>query len=742
MIDAALSEKRRLAALPVSEWVAERLTRLPRRLAESIRREHERRAGVDSAGERGANLWLLATLARLPLGGADLAATDGEIVEQAARRAAYCREMKTRRRPLAELNAYCVKHGASIPEGKEDDEAPKWARASCERWWRRQMRGRIARAVEGVNIDAGRVHKYAGLYCSDDTLWRRKRQRARNAELLAAMVAVNEEGQKYTLAELAELGTSNKTIRRAELMTRSAGFELIARGLGHAAEFYTFTCPSKFHARHHHGAENENYQPGLTPLEAQRYLIRVWAGIRAELARKGIKLYGFRTVEPHHDGTPHWHTLFFMEPRHVDTVRAVMRRHALKEDGDEKGAQERRFTVKAINYEEGTATGYIAKYISKNIDGENAHGDSVGDDDEALPGTDVKDSVKRVDAWASCWGLRQFQQIGGPPVTIWRELRRVTGTEQSREERLGAALWRELRGLEPLEMTVLDKAAEAADAGRWNEFVRLMGGPVVARCDLPLALHKINSGKPNRYGEQADGVIKGVVDLEAGAVAISRVHEWVLERSGAAASSSSAFPRTRVNNCTDSAEDVCQPQDIVASLADERGQINTGRPIDAPEAWSDDWLDLLDDIDLIGFEAIRDTWTAIANAGDVESYVTERMSAATDERRLITSLKTGRAMTKHWFSAGLAGLQQQNLIGENASERQSDQAGAGRRRAGAGQPDERQDPRPGVRTGNGGDRKNHPRGTRAPEQPGAGAGRAVERLGGAIAGARAWLKGI
>ncbi|KGK68060.1 replication endonuclease, partial [Vibrio vulnificus] len=143
----------------------------------------------------------------------------------------------------------------------------------------------------------------------------------------------------------------------------------------------------------------------------------IWKLMRSTLNRLGVRFYGFRVAEPQHDGTPHWHLLLFVEPKHYDLMVQTMRDYAMREDREEKGATEHRFTEVKIDPAKGSATGYIAKYISKNIEG--------SDLDGGVYGEDPKDAAARVDAWASCWGIRQFQQLGGCSVTVWRELRRL-----------------------------------------------------------------------------------------------------------------------------------------------------------------------------------------------------------------------------------------------------------------------------------------------------------------------------
>src|SRR5690606_23412232 len=99
---------------------------------------------------------------------------------------------------------------------------------------------------------------------------------------------------------------------------------------------------------------------------------------RAALSHIGIQPYGIRVVEPHHDGTPHWHMLFFLAPDQIDSVTQIIKRYALTEDPDETGAELYRVKVELIDSAKGSAVGYVAKYIAKNIDGEHVGADLYG----------------------------------------------------------------------------------------------------------------------------------------------------------------------------------------------------------------------------------------------------------------------------------------------------------------------------------------------------------------------------
>ena len=331
------------------------------------------------------------------------------------------------------------------PDEKRSDRAGRLKRLGDPLFWRAALRKLHARTVEACNIDLGMVGQHAGCYVSDDAVRQRRGQRSRNAAVLESLTAVNDLGQVTTVAELCAKGTGNPAIRRVELLTRIAGFELIAKRLGHTGVMVTMTCPSRFHkmtTRKGRAVPNPRYA-GSKPKQAQEYLSKTWAACRAAAARQGVEWYGFRIAEPQHDSTPHWHTLIFFAPKTVDVVtervnragvtvrkvkpggrdaeavmQSLVRRYFLENDSpDEAGAEEHRVDFERIDWSKGSAVGYVIKYVSKNIDGF-----GVGRD---LLGNDAISSSQRVEAWASTWRIRQFQQIGGAPVGVWRELRRI-----------------------------------------------------------------------------------------------------------------------------------------------------------------------------------------------------------------------------------------------------------------------------------------------------------------------------
>ncbi|WP_322528530.1 replication endonuclease [Salinicola sp. LHM] len=469
-------------------------------------------------------------------------------------------------------------HGITPPSPKSK-RAEQIARLGCDKWWRRKLRRVTGRRIEQVMREARRVHKRAGIYCSDLTVERRRSQKVRNRALLETIEAINQNDQVYTLAELAELGLANPDHRRAELMLRIRDTEVEAKRLGHVGLFFTLTAPSRFHPVLASSSQRNPKYDGSTPREAQQYLQKLWAQARSSLARDGLGIYGIRVVEPHHDGTPHWHLLVWAQPDHVDAVTETLRSYAEAESPEELfdrfgNRTTARFKVETIDTKRGTAAGYIAKYISKNINGQQFARDGVEGDHLDNYGHELNDSAPRIEAWAATWGIRQFQFLGLPSVTVWREVRRLTEQQEDELKR-----WEEATRPRASISNVLRQIRAVALGGHWDQFVRLMGGPNTPRKDQPIkpwsipafrtgtgddefshATGEVNRSivERGRYGDEIK-VPKGlVVKDHKGRTAefLTRLYRWEVrpKRSAAGAGFSgggeAADPWTCVNNCT------------------------------------------------------------------------------------------------------------------------------------------------------------------------------------------------
>lgn len=443
---------------------------------------------------------------------------------------------------LDAIRQECGRRGVPEPQGETNSE--RIARAVDRGWWMRAIRKAHARRFEHAAIRLGFTSYRTGPYLSNESAARQARRNTQNAKLLASIEVQNELGQSFTLAHLASLGMANKTLRRGELMTRIRGFEEVASDLKHVGVFGTLTAPSKYHGvLSASGEPNPKYIAfgSPTPRDAQAYLVGMYARARAELHRRGIHAYGFRIAEPHHDGCPHWHMLMFVRPDQVEAYESILKKHALAEDGDEPGAQAQRCKFVRIDAGKGTAAGYIAKYVAKNIDGISC---SRGDTDHKtldgyvvvadMLGNEEITPSQRVTYWSQTWGIRQFQQIGGAPIGVWRELRRI------KEETI--------------------KSAPDAVVSAWNaaqkqgevqasfaKYIEAQGGPFVGRkAEVRLATRLATiTGK---YSTYEMGVPCGVVhSANANAVYESVRFTWTRKTVEGVAV---AVPWTGVNNCT------------------------------------------------------------------------------------------------------------------------------------------------------------------------------------------------
>lgn len=531
-------------------WADKHLLKLPQRWAARMVGQWRKRAAESDTGHGRADAWLQQRIAEIEQAyraGLTPAMDDDAICTLAAQEATdYGNHFATiagkvarawGHMPRANLRQYTTIRQASAakklmqqrgmadlyPDGPDMTPAGKLERLQDPAFWRKALRKAHCRTVEACAIELGFVRADRDCYVSRESLGMHIKRQAANAAMLANTIAVNEHGDERTLQELAERSVSNPVIRRGELMTRVAGFEACADALGHIKRWAVLTCPSRMHKytrANGRTVENQRFD-GTKPREAQAYLAQQWRRLCLWYERQGLRVYGFRTTEPHHDGCPHWNVLCFFAPMTdrvflkkqcripvpaVAVFDAGLRRYFLEnESPNEPGAQQRRVKIEAIEGEKGSAAAYIAKYISKGIDG---HGMQLD-----LYGNPIAEASRAVVAWSRLWGIRQFQQIGGAPVTVWRELRRLhpenLGTESETPDTLRAAM-------AAVNLQLIEPGEKKAVA--WMRYTNAQGGPTCKRKDWSVRLLRQEREGLNRYGEPAAARVVGVT--AAGRVAV------------------------------------------------------------------------------------------------------------------------------------------------------------------------------------------------------------------------------
>ena len=442
-------------------------------------------------------------------------------------------------------------------------------KAQDHKWWARKLKTVRSRYLEHLEIATGEVGrdlfnsidkkgakttKRRGIsaYCSKQAIAEYTTNRERGQRYLESLELVNEQSDVISLMKAVEAGVANPENMRNELMLRIRETEELADEMGYTGGFYNITAPSRFHA-------NSPTWDGSTPKDASLYLNKLYSQARAKLDREEIPYFGIRVAEPHADGCTHWHMLLWMPTRYYDKVNHILRRYFTRDDREvffqrfknRKSLRARYTKARRIwglnkskkvytrapvkNYfpssprytaikmlpaqigkdgkKSGGAAAYVAKYVSKNIDGF-----ALANEYDAETGEKLTQAVNPVKAWASTWGIRQFQFQKSPSITIWRELRRVREEVQGNEQ--------------------LEQIRQAADKGDFKTFVTLMGGFGIGR-DARFKPAYQHTEYGNQYAEFTK-TLKGVEDTFGLCTLVTRVHTWSKQVIGTAANENTA----------------------------------------------------------------------------------------------------------------------------------------------------------------------------------------------------------
>ena len=170
------------------------------------------------------------------------------------------------------------------------------------------------------------------------------------------------------------------------LKVAQAGEEFAA-GRGHLGLHLYLGVPVSLRAMRVNADDQLEPNPehkGGAPADAQKWLQKQWAKVRAGFAYRDIPVYGLRLAVPFRDCTPAWHVLLWVGRAEAQAgVRALIRYHWLREE-------------------------YKPEHERARLQIDRLHPEVVS----AVVDTCLCDSSMH-SAWAQTWGIRRAVPFGG-----------------------------------------------------------------------------------------------------------------------------------------------------------------------------------------------------------------------------------------------------------------------------------------------------------------------------------------
>lgn len=452
-----------------------------------------------------------------------------DLRDAAASRADRYAELGRAFGPAAALAVAGLEYAAVIPG---DSVESRFARIIDSTFWTRHYLRQGKRAHEFAYIRSGFVSGARELYVSDSTLNLYRTYQKAQAEYMASHFVVdrrpNHKGE-LTRRPLADLAKSSEA-KRAKLWAFLSGIEQLSVEAGLSCALLTLTLPASFHANPTSGGDD--FDGVSTPRDGAQHLAALWNKIQRDLANKGIALSGARFVEPHKDGTPHWHLWIHYQESQLPTILAVIARY-FPGDASKRVAAVRVRTVEAdpfgklYNKRDGSrfteyfhrfdpATGALVDVGSRFkaqadlsvINRAYANGATYASK-YAMKTLTPGDTSERVAAARWIWGMRGFQLFGvNRCLGAWDELFRAkeAPTDPAVKALFDAVHEKPGKHIRQVVNRVTREVEELEVEGGTAAFIRLQGGLAAARGATAsdcLRFRLRYNDVANRYGDTA-----------------------------------------------------------------------------------------------------------------------------------------------------------------------------------------------------------------------------------------------